>query len=198
VFNLAPKNLLNQIWGLSARFSPWTGKRFDPISKERLSELTDGFETGHIPTMFGSNTQALRTLREKQIGKLMELAQIWSEKATQAERTEWGYDLKNFFFISHASTSLNPNNPGKRIYQLNYRWPKLRTIIPDRYCIDELVQLSEGLYLGQLMYATTWTLPYNPHRDPADYHYGQFGYFLLLDESWQQIRLRIGFDLENT
>jgi hypothetical protein len=198
VFSLGPKNLLNQAWGLSSRFSPWTGKRFDPISPERLRDLTDGFETGDIPTMFGANTQALRTLREKQIGKLMELAQIWGEEATQAERTELGYDLKNFFFISHASTSLNPNNAGKRIYQLNYRWPKLRTIIPDRYCIDELVQLSEGLYLGQLMYATDWTLPYDPHRNPADYKYGQFGYFLLLDEAWQQIRLRIGFDLENS
>ena len=39
--------------------------------------------------------------------------------------------------------------------------------------------------------------PWDPKLQPADYKYGQFGYFLLMNEAWHQLRLRIGFDLEN-
>jgi hypothetical protein len=197
LFDLFKRNLLDKAWGYSARYSTWTGKRFDPISKERLADLTDGFETGVPPTTFGSNTQSLRTMREKELGRAMELAQIWGEPASQEEAVQFGYDLKNFFFIGHEGVSLNPSNRGKRIYQFNYRWPKLRTIVPDRFCIDEIVQVADGLFLGQLMYATDWLKPYDPKRPPADYKYGQFGYFLLMNEAWHQLRLRIGFDLEN-
>jgi len=197
LFDLFKNNLLDKTWGYSARYSTWTGKRFDSISKEQLADLTDGFEKGAVPTTFGSNTQSLRTLREKELGKAMELAQIWGEPATQEEAVKYGYDLKNFFFIGREGVSLNPNNRGKRIYQFNYRYPKLRTIVPDRFCIDEIVEIADGLFLGQLMYATDWLKPYDPTLSPAEYKYGQFGYFLLMNEAWHQLRLRIGFDLEN-
>jgi hypothetical protein len=105
--------------------------------------------------------------------------------------------VKNFFFIAHAGVSVNESCSGKNIYQFNYRWPKLRTIVPDRFCIDELVQIAEGLYLGQLMYATDWLKPYDPRVPPAAYRYGMFGYFLLMEEDWHQLRLRLGFDLDN-
>jgi hypothetical protein len=197
LLKLLGTNVLDKAWGYAARWSTWTGKRFDPISPEQLADITDGFEKGTLPTAWGSNTQALRTLREKQLGKAMELSGIWGEAASQDEAVKHGYDLKNFFFIAHEAQSLNPNNRGKRIYQFNYRWPKLRTIVPDRYCIDEVVEIAEGLYLGQLMYATDWLTPYDPKQPPETYKYGQFGYFLLMNEAWHQLRLRIGFDLEN-
>lgn len=197
LFDLFKTNALDKVWSLASRYSTWTGKRFDPITVERLADLTDGFEKGAVPTAWGSNTQSLRTMREKLLGKSMELANIWSEPASKDEAVAFGYDLKNFFFIGRASTSLNPINRDKRIYQLNYRWPKLRTIVPDRYCIDELVEIADGLFLGQLMYATNWLKPYDPSLPASHYRYGQFGYFLLMTEAWHQIRLRIGFDLEN-
>lgn len=197
LFDLLRTNALDKAWLLSARYSPWTGKRFDPITPARLAEFTDGYEDGKVPTAWGSNTQSLRTLREKALGKAMELANIWGEPASKEEAVTFGYDLKNFFFIARADTSLNPANAGKRIYQLNYRWPKLRTIVPDCFCIDELVEIADGLYLGQLMYATDWLKPWDPRLPPAEYKYGQFGYFLLMTETWHQVRLRIGFDLEN-
>ncbi len=197
LFKLFKTNALDKAWGFSARYSTWTGKRFDPISAERLADITDGFEKGVLPTTWGSNTQSLRTLRERELGKAMELAQIWGEPASKDEAMQFGYDLKNFFFIGHPGTSLNPANRGKRIYQFNYRWPKLKTIVPDRYCIDEIVEIADGLFLGQLMYATDWLKPYDPTLPPEAYRYGQFGYFLLMNEGWHQLRLRIGFDLEN-
>jgi len=197
LFDLFKRNALEKVYGYAARYSTWTGKRFDPISNDRLLEFTEGFEKGAPPVAWGSNTQSLRTLREKELAKAMELARIWGEPAAPLEAEQFGYDLKNFFFIGHEAESLNPRNRGKRIYQFNYRWPKLRTIVPDCFCIDELVEIAEGLFLGQLMYATDWSKPYDPRLPPAEYKYGQFGYFLLMTEPWHQIRLRIGFDLES-
>jgi hypothetical protein len=60
-----------------------------------------------------------------------------------------------------------------------------------------MVQIAEGLFLGRLMYATNITEPYDPEKDPQIYRYRNFGYFLLMDRQWQQIRLSIGFDLQN-
>jgi hypothetical protein len=198
LLDLFAKNKLNQVWnGFAARFSTWTGKSFQPISRERLMEISEGFETGTLPSAWGSNTQALRTMKEREVGHLMKLAHIWTEPASQAESVKCGYDLKNFFFIAHTGTSVNKACPGKRIYQFNYRWPKLHTIPPDCFCLDEMVQLADGLYLGQLMYATDWRKPYDPRQRPEAYGYGLFGYFLLMDEAWHQLRLRLGFDLEN-
>lgn len=198
LLDLFAKNTLNLVWkGFAARLSTWTGKTFEPISSERLLEITDGFEKGDLPTMWGANTQALRTMKEREVGQLMKLARIWTEPASNVESVNFGYDVKNFFFVAHPGTSVNRACAGKRIYQFNYRWPKLRTIPPDCFCLDEMVKLADGLYLGQLMYATDWSKPYDPRQSPDVYRYGMFGYFLLMNEDWHQLRLQLGFDLDN-
>ena len=179
-------------------FSPWTGKSFEDISPARLRKITDGHEKGKIPTFWGANTQAFRTPKEKFTGKLMKLANVWIEDVPADEAREFGYDIKCFFFIGRQAKSVNnEHNKGKTVFQFNYRWPKLKTSPPDCYCIDELVQIADGLYLGQLMYATELLKPYDPLTHPSEYKYRLFGYFLLMDESWHQVRLDIGFDLEN-
>lgn len=196
MFKLFGINTINLAWmSLARQFSPWTGKSFEDISTERLQELTDGFEKGKPVTRWGSNTQSYRTFKQKFIGRLAHFADVWTETAPPDEALIYGYDVKNFFFISHQAESLNEDCKGKTIYQFNYRWPKLKTIIPDCYCIDEVVQIAEGLYLGQLMYATEVLKPYDPAVEPSLYKYANFGYFLLMDDEWHQIRLQIGFDL---
>jgi hypothetical protein len=105
--------------------------------------------------------------------------------------------LKSFFFIAHQGTSINGENHGKRIFQFNYRWPKLRTFPPDNFCIDELAAIADGLYLGQLIYATNLLKSYDPREEPSQYQYRLFGYFLLMDDDWQQRRLKIGLDPYN-
>lgn len=199
LFDLFGANVLNFVWRtVAGRLSTWTGKAFEDVGLERLKEFTDGYETGAVPTFWGANTQALRTLKERQVGRLMRLANIWCEPVTGAEALANGYDLKNFFFIAREAGSLNERCRGKRVFQFNYRWPRLRTMIPDCYCIDELVEIADGLFLGQLMYATELTKPYDPRVPPAEYRYGMFGYFLLMTPEWHRIRMEIGFDLENT
>jgi hypothetical protein len=195
VFDL---NTLNMAWGLARLFSPWTGKTLEDIDLKRLRELTDDSETGELPTFWGTNTYSLRTTRKRIVGQAMKMAGIWTEEATSEEKRAYGFDLKSFFFIGRRGTSVNEDNRGKRVFQINYRWPKLRTFPPDNYCIDEAVQIAEGLHLGQLTYATELFEKYDPAKDPREYKYRVFGYFLLMDEEWHRRRLKIGFDLDNT
>ena len=124
----------------------------------------------------------------------MKLVGVPSEEVPAEEARKYGYDLKSFFFISHTATSVNDENKGKKVFQFNYRWPKLHTFPPDNYCIDELVMLADGLYLGQLIYATELLKKFDPKEDSFAYKYRVFGYFLLMDEDWQKKRLQIGLD----
>ena len=195
---VANTNTVKIAWELSRHFSPWTGKRFDPVSKERLAELTDGFETDEKNTFFCSNTVVYRTTKERVVQTLGKAADVWSEPASAEEKRLYGYDAKNFFFICKHAPSVNPDNKGKPVFQLNYRWPALRNIVPDRFCVDELVEIAEGLFLGQLFYATDWLEPWNPKTPIAKYKYGLFAYFLVMDEEWHARRLKLGFDLDNT
>jgi hypothetical protein len=197
LFKLFDVNTLDLAWKLGRYFSPWTGKIFTGISRERLAELTDGFEKAEVPTFFGSNTYAFRTAKEKIVGQLMKAAPIWTEPATADESTNYGYSLKSFFFIGHKAASVNPDNKSKQVFQFNYRWPKLRTLPPDNYCIDELVKIADGLYLGQLIYATELLKKYDPNEPSSAYNYRLFGYFLLLDERWNRRRTAIGLDPYN-
>jgi hypothetical protein len=66
---------------------------------------------------------------------------------------------------------------------------------PDNYCIDELVQIAEGLYLGQLVYSTALLEKYDPNKPSSVYNYRNFGYFLLMDDEWHARKMEIKFDL---
>lgn len=190
-------NTINVAWKATRAFSPWTGKRFDPVDKARLAELTDGHETGDVPTFLCANTVVFRSARERMTRAVMTAANLWIEDASPEERKACGYDAKTFFFIAKPTTSIAPENRGKRVFQLNYRWNKLRNPPPDCLCIDEIVQIADGLYLGQVFYANAVALPWDPATDPAAYRYRLYEYFVVMDREWQAERLRIGFDLDN-
>ncbi|MDY6912301.1 MAG: hypothetical protein SVM79_08105, partial [Chloroflexota bacterium] len=191
-------NTLNMAWTLGRLFTPWTGKIFEDIDSERLGEITEGYEIGETPAFWGANTYSLRTTRKKIVGQAMKVIGIWTEDPAPDEKRQFGIDMKSFFFIAHEANSVNVENQGKQVFRFNYRWPKLRTFPPDNYCFDEIVQIADGLYLGQLMYATNLLKKYDPNEDHSEYKYRNFGYFLLMDEDWHRRRLKIGFDLDNT
>ncbi len=182
-------NQLDIAWHVCRPLSSWTGKRFDPISSKRLAELTDGRETEPESIQLCTNTVAFRRLRERAVHGMMKAMHLWVEDADEQERREHGYDAKAFFSLGKPACSVAAENHGKQVYQLDYRWKSLRNPAPDSLCIDEIVQIAEGLYLGQVYYSTK--------ADPADCGYQPFEYFLLMDEQWQACRLRLGFDLDN-
>lgn len=82
----------------------------------------------------------------------------------------------------------------KRVFQFHYRFPLIGGPAPIGLCLDELVEIAEGLFLGQLIYSTALHLPFQSGVDPRDYEYQLFGYFLLLDDDWERHRQAIGLD----
>ncbi len=115
-----------------------------------------------------------------------------------------------------------PEMRGKPVYQLNYRWPALEPAYPMTRLVDELVQIADGVYLGQLVMATDhyslgplraafpgmatagWDIgePYRPGAAKVDYGYQNNGFFLMIDpefareayaeEAFPQLRPRPG------
>jgi len=88
------------------------------------------------------------------------------------------------------------NGPEKKktVFQFHYRYPMIGGPTPIGFCLDELVEIADGLYLGQLIYSTALDVPFHSSVDPDKYKYQLFGYFLLLDDAWQYHRLAIGLD----
>jgi hypothetical protein len=194
------QNTIDIAWQASRFFSPWTGKKFNQIDAAELAKWTEGGEPmGNDPAYYCSNTVVFRTAKEKFVKSLTKIAGVRTEEASPEEHQKYGYDAHTFFFIGRPNkASVWPANKGKTVFQFNYRWKLLENIPPDCFCFDEIAQIADGLYLGQLIYATDWLKPWNPQTAKEEYKYRLFGYFLLMDEEWQQRRLRIGFDLDNT
>jgi hypothetical protein len=191
-------NGIDVAWHAARSFSPWTGKQFEPIDKARLATLTDGLENGEVETFFCANTVVFRTARQRFTRAVAVAMGAPLEDATPEEHALYGYDAKTFFFIGKQAPSIYPANAGRRVFQFNYRWKALRNPIPDRFCIDELVQIADGLYLGQVFYSMDWLAPWSPSTDVTQYKYGLFEYFVIMDEEWHARRLKIGYDLDNT
>ena len=188
-------NTLNLKWPLARIFSPWTGKTFEKINAETLKAITDGFETDATLATWGANTYSSRSIKQRVTVELMRALGIKLIPAYPEEVRQYDYNIKGFFFIGKPAKTVNPDNKGRMVYQINYRWPALHTFPPDNYCIDELVQIAEGLYLGQLNYATNILKKYDPTVDPKVYKYKNFGYWMLMDSDWQKRRESISFDV---
>ncbi|HEX9023361.1 MAG TPA: hypothetical protein VF799_05950, partial [Geobacteraceae bacterium] len=103
-----------------------------------------------------------------------------------------------FLGTSDRDSILPMNNGGKRkkkVFQFHYRYPMIGGPLPIGTCLDELVEIAEGLFLGQLIYSTVPLEPFHSSVEPEAYKYQLFGYFLLLDDTWERHRRAIGFDV---
>ncbi len=95
--------------------------------------------------------------------------------------------------------SLLPMNNGpekkKEVFQFHYRYPMIGGPAPIGLCLDEIVEIADGLFLGQLIYATDLSVLFHSSVDSDRYKYQLFGYFLLMDNEWQHHRLAIDLDV---
>lgn len=91
----------------------------------------------------------------------------------------------------------NGSNLKKRVFQFHYRYPLIGGPAPIGYCLDELVEIADGLFLGQLIYSTALNLTFHSGVDSEKYDYRLFGYFLLMDDEWERHRQAIGLDTLN-
>ena len=195
------KNILNQLWPAVRPFSPWTGKTFTDTSVEKIRKYI-GKNADHYgakePVILGTNTYRKDldlSLPATAFIKHLDKIGMVVEYPDESEKEEDIY-VKSFYFIAANNASVNPECGAKEVLQFNYRWPEFHTMPPDHLCIDELVKIADGLYLGQLLYSTRAKIPYDPKRNPAIYKYENFGYFMLMDDDWSAVKEFIRFDTE--
>lgn len=174
---------------LLSKTSPWAGKNFKKLNKDKLSELTGGFDKGEEPTYLGINSFRkdnkgfLNNISGHVLSGVMDMEGV---PGPESKQRSWIY-AKGGLFVAKRQNSVDPEHPEKEVVALNYRWKSMRNRFPNRLLIDEIVEIAEGLYLGKLYYATTLmhiTEDYDPRISNHDYKYRSFGYFLLMDDSW--------------
>ncbi len=194
-------NILNDIWPKVRPFSPWTGKTYTNTTVEEIKKYIGsdaGYYEGKEPIILGTNTYRKDldiTLPATTFIEHLDKTGMVVEYPSDEEKSKDIY-VKSFYFIANYEKSINPENKGREVLQFNYRWPEFHTMAPDHLCIDELIRIADGLYLGQLLYSTAPEIKYDPQQDPSVYKYELFGYFMLLDDEWQAIKEFIRFDTD--
>ncbi|HEC16782.1 MAG TPA: hypothetical protein ENI99_09475 [Sedimenticola sp.] len=150
--------------------------------------------------VFGNNLQDARILAADPMMRIADMNYRVPDPAVQAaaDAGPSPFVRQGYVFLGVSDQeSILPMNNGaarKKVFQFQYRYPMIGGPAPIGYCLDELVEIADGLFLGQLIYATRLSLPFQSGVDPDEYRYQLFGYFLLMDDDWQRHRLVIGLD----
>lgn len=147
--------------------------------------------------VMGYNLQDKRILAANALMKIADMNYRVPDATLQhaSEASGSPFYRQGYAFLGAADQdSILPLNNGRKVFQFHYRYPMLGGPAPIGFCLDELVEIADGLFLGQLIYATALHLPFNSAVDPAEYDYQLFGYFLLLDDTWERHRQAIGLD----
>ena len=155
----------------------WMGKTFEAVSQEETARACENDDV--VMGQYDSSTTRIgrNYFREPEDPDLIQglglpvLTRLWklkprpfhidapgfkatlSEKHLDKEKVI-PYSMTGGIFLADRSTSAVPEMAGKEVYQLNYRWTALGPVYPMTRLIDEIVQIDQGLYLGQLVFAT--------------------------------------------
>ncbi|MFI3189458.1 hypothetical protein BCS42_06455 [Crenothrix sp. D3] len=151
--------------------------------------------------IFGNNTQDARILTADAFFRMLDMNYHTPEQPLLdlANAAPSPFVRQGYSFLGVADQeSIMPMNNGtdkkKRVFQFHYRYPMIGGAAPIGTCLDELVEIAKGLYLGQLIYATELFTPFHSSVNPEAYKYQIFGYFLLLDNDWECHRQAIKLD----
>ncbi len=151
--------------------------------------------------VMGYNLQDKRIRVADALMKIADMNYRVPEKRLQqaSEASGSPFARQGYCFLGVADQeSILPMNSGdqgsKRVFQFHYRFPLIGGPVPIGYCLDELVQIADGLYLGQLIYSTALDVPFHSGVAASEYKYQLFGYFLMLDDDWERHRQAIKLD----
>ena len=149
----------------------------------------------------GCNIQDKRILMADPLFRVIDMNYRAPDPALQdiSEAGPSPFARQGYIFLGvSGQDSILPMNNGreklKKVFQFHYRYPMVGGPAPIGLCLDELVEIADGLFLGQLIYSTALNVSYHSSVDPAQYNYQLFGYFLLLDDVWQYHRKAIKLD----
>lgn len=179
-------NLLGFIWSSAiVGHCPWAGKSYFPMTIEERNRILGDTVPPEVKVVRGINHFNKIEGAPVNVATVALLNFMWHlTKATDEENRQYGYDYKGGNIASHRAPSIYPGTP-REVFRLNYRYPELGNYPPLSYLIDEMVQIADGMFLGQAIFATTKFLDkFDPKADPSEYHYQNFGYFLLFEPFW--------------
>lgn len=149
----------------------------------------------------GCNLQDKRIVPADLFFRMLDMNYRTPDPAVQliSERGPSPFARQGYIFLgtSDRDSILAINNGSekkKKVFQFHYRYPMIGGPAPIGFCLDELVEIADGLFLGQLIYSTALHEPFHSAVDPSRYDYQLFGYFLLLDDEWQEHRKAIKLD----
>lgn len=191
-------NLLGYIWGAAiGRVCPWVGKSFTPMTKGDRKRVVRTSLPDELPVSRGINHFNLIEHAPVNIAANSLLTFMWHLKKTpKAERMRYGHERNGGHFAAHRALSIYEKTP-REVFRLNYRYKALNNFPPLIYLIDEVVEIADGLYLGQLLLATDRLLEqYDPKAKNESYHYQHFGYFLIFRQEWNAEAKRLFPHLE--
>ena len=179
-------NFLGWLWGRTlADQCPWAGKSFSLVEgKEKSVKTIRGFEP-EGPFSLGINH--FRKMDLKVLNKVSFAFLTWwlgLDLASESARSLFGHEREGGFFVSRKARSVFPGTD-REVLRLNYRFKEMENRPPLRWLVDELVEIAQGLYLGQLLFATRrLQYDFEPDLDEKNYGYAHFGYFVLFDDTW--------------
>lgn len=199
-YELVKKNAAGQ-WPAGGRFAPQLQSgSWDKGMSAADRAWWQAEAQGHW--VFGNNLQDARILPADALFRVLDMNYHPPLPSLQrlADAGPSPFVRQGYVFLGVGDReSILPLNSGpekkKQVFQFHYRFPLIGGPFPIGLCLDELVEIAEGLFLGQLIYSTAPLEPYNSAVDPARYKYQLFGYFLLLDNDWERHRRAIGFDV---
>ena len=191
-------NVVGLLWGATLEEeSPWVGKSFERLDGARFQGLTGQAPDPERPAFLGINHFNRLDWHPANMLTYHALS-YWLNlhDAPEAERAAYANDRNGGHFVALQAPSVCSETP-RDVFSLNYRWPSMHNRAPLSWLVDELVQIGDGLYLGQLLFATRRLLSgYDPKRPAADYAYDHMGYFALWDDRWNAEARRLFAFLE--
>jgi hypothetical protein len=197
-------DILQALYGrVFSKTSPWAGKSFKKIDQKRLGELTGSLKESKEMAYLGINSfrqgnkNIVNNLSNYLLAAVIDMESLPKPESRQRS---WIH-ARGGLFIAQKALSVDPEHPEKEVTALNYRWASLSNRFPNRLLIDEIVEISEGLYLGKLYYATAQEYlfeKYSPKVQEKDYKYKNFGYFVLMDDTWLHEKNKLFPDLTYT
>ncbi len=187
-------------WGKPGRFSDHlaSGSWDQGMSAEDKAFWTQEAEERWV---MGYNLQDKRVVVADALMRIADMNYRVPEPVLQqaSEASGSAFVRQGYCFLGVADQeSILPMNSGdngnKRVFQFHYRFPMIGGPVPIGFCLDELVEIADGLFLGQLIYSTALDVPFHSAVDASEYKYQLFGYFLLMDDDWERHRQAIKLD----
>ena len=199
-YDLVKKNR-DHFWSDEGIYAPYLRDTWDKGMSE--SDRVFWEQEAHGHWIFGNNIQDSRILVTDAMMRMLDMNYHPPLPSIQqlADAGPSPFVRQGYIFlgVSNRESILPMNSAGdkkKRVFQFHYRYPMIGGPAPIGTCLDELVEIAQGLFLGQLIYSTVPFKPFHTSVDPAEYNYQLFGYFLLLDNTWERHRQAIGFNID--